>query len=510
MKKKTAYLVGIKGVAMTALAVYLKEKGYEVTGSDVEDIFPTDKVLKMHNIKVKKGFTEENVDANYNLVIVTGAHGGMTNIEAQQAKKLQIPTLMHGEYLGNLMKNKFGISIAGCHGKTTTSSLIAFLLHKSGLKPSYAIGTAEINGIGAGGHFGTGDIFVAEADEYMTCPQTDATPRFMWQDPRILVITNIEYDHPDAYTGINEVNAAYIRFVEKLSEETIVIACIDNKNVEDLLPKIKRPFITYGFSPRADFQISRFYFGENASFMRIMGALQNNVDILDAPQREVPDGTSQRAVILNNLRGDLGTSPMHKKIDLGEYMLSIPGKHNMLNALASIIVTDQLGVNRDSIKRNLSLYFGCKRRFEKIGHYGNVLLYDDYAHHPSEIVATLSATREWFKAKRIIVLFQPHTFSRTKALLIDFARAFTDADVVLICDIYPSAREQVDKSINSKTVVMEANKFKNNAYYMKDKEQVLSFLAEHAKDEDLILTMGAGDIYLWHKDLIKLLQKKFS
>lgn len=470
MKNKLAYLVGIKGVAMTALAVYLKEKGYAVTGSDIEEIFPTDKILKMHSIKIKKGFLERNIDANYNFVVVTGAHGGMTNIEAQRAKDLQIPTFMHGEYLGNLMKNKFGISIAGCHGKTTTSALIAFLLHKCGLKPSYAVGTSEINGIGAGGHFGRGEIFVAEADEYMTCPQTDTTPRFMWQDPKILVITNIEFDHPDAYKNLNDVKNAYLRFIEKLPGDAIVIACIDNKNVEELLPKIKIPVITYGFSPRADFQISRFYFCENASFMKIM----------------------------------------HKKIDLGEYMLSIPGKHNLLNALAAIIVADQVGVNRESIKRNLLLYFGCKRRFEKIEQFGNVLLYDDYAHHPSEITATLSAAREWFKTKRMIVLFQPHTFSRTKALLPDFAKAFINADLALICDIYPSAREQADESITSKMVVMEANKYKNNAYYLKDKEQMLSFLDKNAKDGDLILTMGAGSIYLWQKDLIKLLQNKFS
>lgn len=455
---------------MTSQAVYLKQNGYDVIGSDVKDIFPTDKILRENNIIVKKGFSEKNISENYDLVIITGAHGGMTNIEAQQAKKMGIPVYMHGKYLGLLMKNKFGISISGCHGKTTTAAITAFLLTKSGLSPSYAIGTAEISGLGPAGHKGRGNIFVAEADEYMTCPQTDPTPRFLWQDPKILVITNIEYDHPDAYSDINKVKDAYVAFAEKLAADAIVIVCIDNKNVVDILPKIKQSIITYGFSPRADFQIYRFYFGENSGFMRIK----------------------------------------HKNIDLGEYMLSVPGRHNMLNALAAMIVSDQVGVSRDNIRKNLILYTGCKRRFEKIGQFGGITLYDDYAHHPSEIAATLGAAREWFKTKRIIAIFQPHTFSRTKALLPDFAKAFTTADMALICDIYPSAREQFDSTINAQMLVMAANKIKRNAYYLKDKEQVISFLKENLREGDLVLTMGAGDIYLWHKDFKKILQEKFK
>lgn len=469
MKKKTAYLVGIKGVAMTSLAVYLAEKGYEVTGSDVEDIFPTDKILKENNIKIKKGFSEKNIDKDYQVMVVTGAHGGMTNVEAQKAKKLGIPTYMHGEFLGSLMEGKFGISIAGCHGKTTTSSLIAFLLQKGGFKPSYAIGTAEINGLGPAGHFGGGKIFVAEADEYMTCPNSDPTPRFMWQSPKILVLTNIEYDHPDAYANIEEVKDAYRHFIDKLESDVVIVACIDNENVSNVLSGTNKQVITYGFSPAADFCITHFYFNEGISFMQVL----------------------------------------HKNIDLGEYMLQISGKHNLANSLAGMIVAEQLGMSHENIRKFLKLFTGCKRRFEKISQIGDVSLYDDYAHHPSEISATLQGAREWFKTRRIIAIFQPHTFSRTKALLADFARVFLQADLALIVDIYPSARERSDDSINSNILVMEANKYKKNAFYLESKEKALNFLADNIIPNDLIITMGAGDIYLWHEDLKKLLQTKF-
>lgn len=470
MRKKTAYLVGVKGVAMTSLAVYLKEKGYEVCGSDVSDVFPTDKILAENKIHVKNGFSEKNIDRNYDVVVVTGAHGGMTNPEAQQAKKAGLPTYMHGEFLGREMEGKFGISVAGCHGKTTTSSLIAFLLEKSGLKPSFAIGTAYINGLGAGGHSGRGKFFIAEADEYMTCPQTDPTPRFLWQNPKILLLTNIEYDHPDAYKDLNAVKDAYLQFAAKLTSDAVVIACVDDKNVSEILPKIKAQVITYGFSPRADFQISRFHFEEGVGFMRIK----------------------------------------HKNVDIGEYMLSIPGKHNMVNALAAIIALEELGVDKITIKKNLVRYTGCKRRFEKIGQIGKVILYDDYAHHPSEIAATLAATKLWYPERRIIVIFQPHTFSRTKVLLGEFARSFQNADTALICDIYPSARETLDSTINSNMLVLAANKYKNNSVYLKNKEEVLSYLSKNLKDGDLVMTMGAGDVYLWHDDLKKLMREKFS
>lgn len=470
MRKKKAYLIGIKGIAMTALAVYLKQKGYQVTGSDVEDIFPTDEILKKQNIKIRKGFNKQNIDDNYDLVAVTGAHGGMTNPEAVEAKKRGLTTLMNGQALGNIMKESVGISVAGCHGKTTTSALIAFLLAKAGLDPSYIIGTSDINGLGPAGRYGSGNYFIAEADEYMTCPKTDPTPRFLWQNPQILVITNIEYDHPDAFSDIADVKKAFLHFLEKVPNNGLIVACVDNENVRDILSKAKREVLTYGFSPQADFHIKSYSFGEGISFGRVY----------------------------------------HQKLDLGDYMLKIPGKHNLLNALAASIVVNQLGLSWDRVKDILKLYTGCKRRFEKLGQFKSVLLYDDYAHHPTEISATISAAREWFPHRRIVTIFQPHTFSRTKALFTEFTKAFRGADLAVITDIYPSKREKFDSTVSSKQLVLEMNRYKNNAVYQKDKEAVLSFLKTNTKDNDLVITMGAGDIFTWQKDLIFLFKEKFS
>lgn len=468
MKKKTAYLIGIKGVAMTSLAIYLKQAGYNLAGSDVEDEFHTDLILKRHKIKVKKGFTAENINKKYELVAVTGAHGGMTNIEAKKAKKLSCPVFMHGQVLGKLMEGKEGISVAGCHGKTTTSSLVASLLSHAGYDPSCAIGVASINDLGEAGHFGKGRHFVVEADEYMTCPLTEKKPRFLWQNPKIAIITNIEYDHPDAFASINEVKSAFLAFAGRLKNDGVLIACIDDKNVRDILSlTANTQVLTYGFSPQADFRIESFYFGEGISFMKV------------------------------SFRG------MH----LGEFMLCIPGRHNLLNALAASIAANLVGVSWDKIKDYLKLFTGTKRRFEKVFQEKGLMLYDDYAHHPTEIVATIKGARGWFPGKKLIVIFQPHTFSRTKALLSDFSRSFQDADLAVISDIYPSAREKFDSSINSNILVSKISTHKKNAVYKPNKESVLEFLRGVLSDNDLIITMGAGDIFSWHGEIIRVIKE---
>lgn len=468
MRKKRAYFIGIKGIAMTAMAVYFQEKGYEVTGSDILEIFPTDSVLEKNHIEIKTGFKPENLSGNIDIVVVTGAHGGMTNPEAQYAKKIGIPTFMHGEMVGKIMEGKQGISVAGCHGKTTTSCIIAHLMTKLGMDPSYIIGTSEIKSIGNAGHFGKGEYFVAEADEYMTCPSTNPKPRFMWQNPNYIVITNIEYDHPDAYKDINDIISSYNKFIQKLPENGMLVACMDNQQIRNILPNIKKPYITYGFSPASDYVISRYSFEEGMSFMTVR--CQN--------------------------------------INISDFMLQIPGRHNLLNSLSAAIIVNQLGIKWERIQNHLKSYAGCKRRFEIIGKYGNILFYDDYAHHPSEIQATLKAARDWYKKRRIISVFQPHTFSRTISLLPDFARSFDNSDIAVVTDIYPSAREKFDKTISSKHLELEMNKHKNNAVYLKDKNSVITYLDKNIKDGDLIITMGAGDIYTWQKDIRTLLESK--
>lgn len=471
MKTKThqnAYLIGIKGVAMTSLAVYLKEKGFNVSGSDVSEIFSTDRILAQNKIKVLNGFTEQNISQNTDVVIVTGAHGGATNTEAIRAKYMNIPTYMHGVYLGKIMNKEFGIAVAGCHGKTTTSSILALLLKSAHLSPSYAIGTAYINGLGASGHYGGGKYFVAEADEYMTCPLTDKTPRFLNLKPNIAIITNIDFDHPDEFKDLDQVKSAFIDFSAKIKSNGLLIACIDDPGVLSIVDKFKSSrIITYGFSPEADFRIEKFYRRNSEFYMEIIKKNQIKFDLT----------------------------------------IKIPGKHNLANALSAAIVGNELGISWEKIKKYISLFRGSNRRFELIRKFKTTSLFDDYAHHPSEIKATISAIKDWYPKHKLILIFQPHTFSRTKRLFSEFITSFKNADRVYIADIFPSAREIFDPSINSLKLVMAANKINNNASYVKNIDTLLTELASSLTQKSIILTMGAGNLNNWHSSIIDYLEK---
>lgn len=468
--KKKIFLVGIKGVAMTSMAVYLKEKGYDVEGSDVEAEFATDAILSRYAITVHKGFHSGLIDSSFSMVIGTGAHGGMTNPQMQKAADLGLKVYMHGEYLGMIMEGKKGISVAGCHGKTTTSSMVALLLARGGYDPSYAIGTAEISSLGPGGHFGQGAYFVAEADEYMTCPLTCRKPRLLWQHPEMIVLTNIEYDHPDAYGSLQDVQDVYTRFIRSLPDSGpgLAILCRDDSNIQKILPLIsEKNTVTYGFSPLADYRINKVHFSSGCSFMKVE----------------------------------------HGSVEVGELMIRVPGRHNLLNALGASIAANTAGMDWGTIARMIKYYTGAKRRFEKIHERDNILLIDDYAHHPSEIRATISAARKWYPERRLLVIFQPHTYSRTKTLLHEFSGCFSEADLIILTDIFPSAREKADTTITSIMLEKAVNRVRNNSVYMKNNEEIITFLSSYIKNGDVIITMGAGDVYSLHPGLITMMNK---
>lgn len=423
-KYNRIYFVGIKGVAMASLAIWAKESGKVVAGSDVEEEFPTDEELRKAEIEVHEGFDIIHlVTFRPDLVIYTGAHGGWDNPQVQEATKRGIPSMSHGKALGMAMEGKRQISVAGSHGKTTTSAMIATILTEAGLDPSYAIGCGSIRGLGAAGHAGIGDWFVAEADEYVTDPGHDQTPRFMWQKPEILVVTNIDYDHPDAYPDLLAVQQAFIA-LQKQSKFTFI--CADDE-ASSVLNK-SRNVATFGLSEK-----------------------------------------------------------------LNELKLQIPGGHNMLNAAAASAACEKIGIPWKVVKRGLERFGGTKRRFEKLGQLRGALIYDDYAHHPKEIEVTIAAFRIKFPKKRLIVVFQPHTYSRTKALLTDFARALGMADIALITDIYASAREiQTEEGLAQHL----------GGVYAPTRNDVSGWLAKELKADDVIVFMGAGDIYQWARDII--------
>lgn len=466
-KIRKIHFVGIKGVAMTALALWAAEAGFKVTGSDTNEEFPTNALLTRAKIKVFPGFTEANVREMplAGLVIYTGAHDGRDNPEVVAATHLGIPVMAQGEALGLVMATKRQISVAGSHGKTTTTAMIATILSSAGLDPSYAIGCGEIFGLGGSGHFGSGKWFVAEADEYVTDPGHDLTPRFLWQKPEVLVVTNIDWDHPDVYASLSTVQEAFIKLLQQQTGIKLTLVNADDSASNSLLKETSSSIIAYGFSPAADLQITHLGFGQERTFFTL----------------------KQQGMVV------------------GEFTLKVAGRHNALNATAAASACRGIGLSWEQISKGLLAFAGTKRRFEKVGCKAGVVVYDDYAHHPREIEATLAAARNWYPRQKIIAVFQPHTYSRTKALLGDFAKAFTAADIAITTDIYPSARETDNLGIGGETLANEVVKYHTRAYYAPSQLKVLELLRQKVTSSSVIILMGAGNIYTWGKKVLESL-----
>ncbi len=460
VKDNHIHLVGIKGVAMTALAVWAQEQGMKVTGSDVADSFPTDAVLARYHIVPDVGF-KPSFTQKPDVVVYTGAHGGSSNPQVTAAISLGIPTYPHGKALGMIMAGSRGISVCGTHGKTTTSAMIAFVLMRAGLDPSYLVGCADIIGLDAPGHWGHGNYFVAEADEYMTDPGVNSTPRFLWQHPYALVMTNIEYDHPDAFADLRAVEDAFVAFSNNVIQTGFIIACTDNQTVKTILPRIQKRVVTYGF--------------ENADF--------------EARNLIIKDGLQHFTIV-------------HNAKELGVCTLAIPGRHTVLNATATIACLVTCGIPFAQIVVALATFTGTKRRFEYVGQKNGTLFYDDYAHHPTEIAATLAAARQQYPDKRIIAVFQPHTYSRTLSLLSEFAQAFSDASQVVIADIYPSAREKPVTGVSGKILVEAISRVHDHVVYQPKRPDVVQYIKAVMQPQNVIITMGAGNIYQWISDIV--------
>jgi UDP-N-acetylmuramate--alanine ligase len=362
------------------------------------------------------------------------------------------------------MKLKRGISVCGVGGKSTVSAMIAVILEKAGLDPAFAVGVGSIPAVGMPGKWGKGKWFIAEADEYTTSPQ-DATPKMSYQHPEIIVLPNLEFDHPDVYRDLAATQNAFLAFLNRLPQDGVLVAGIDNPHVRDLLPKVKRPIVTYGFHSQADWQLEE---------PRVVNQCQQ--------------------VMVRHGRESIGLA------------LPIPGRFNAANAVAALVVAARVGVTRQKIIDGLSQFTGTKRRFEKIAQVGSTLLYDDYAHHPLELGATLAAAKSWLPGKKILAIFQPHTYSRTKALLNDFALSFSDADTVVVTDIYASARETEDLGMSGEMLAAKIKAYHKRVEFCPDQEAVLNFLKKEKVRDTAIFTLGAGDIFLWHKAIRKVIE----
>lgn len=428
MAQGKIHFVGIKGVGMSALALLARDWGYRVTGSDVSEEFITDKLLRAADIPVYEGFSPEHLRERPDLVVVTGAHGGKTNPEACAAQELGIKVLSLAEAVGRLTAGKRVLAVAGTHGKTTTTALLAYLLERGGLHPSFLIGTGNVPNFGVNGRGTDSPYVVVEADEYVSDPQSDLTPRFLYLQPYALIVTSVEWDHPDVYPDVAAVRAAFSRLTAKLPPEGLLVLCDEIEGREELRAAARCRVVEYG------------------------------EDYL---------------------------WPIEK--------FPLPGRHNRLNATAAALVARELGVSPEAINEALATFAGAERRMERVGEAGGVLVYDDYAHHPTEIAATITALREQHPRRRLVVLFQSHTYSRTKGMLSEFALSLAEAEVVFLTDIFPSAREQ-GGDITMSDFVAAVRPHHSQVEYL-PRGELLKLLPSRLRPGDVLVFLGAGDLY---------------
>ncbi len=466
---KKIHFIGIKGVGVAPLAIIAKEAGFYVTGCDIADDFITTEPLRAAGITPFVGFDASHI-SDVDVVITTGAHGGFANPEVVAAKEKGIRVLTQGEAVGEFMKGTLfgkkyvGISITGCHGKTTTTAMIATILKVAGKDPSFIVGTGHIPSLGGSGHFGTGAYFVAEADEYATEPTVNKTPKFMWQFPTFLVLTNIEFDHPDVYENLDQTRKAYTLFTKNIQPGGALIINGDDPQSAILLNSYIGNMLTFGFQP------------ENMYVLRDVISSKNHTAF-----SVVKQGKS-----------------------LGEFIVGVPGVHNSLNALAASIVCLEIGISPEDIRKGLAAFSGTERRLEYIGKIpSGAILYDDYAHHPTEIKKTLETLKNLYVDKKIICLFQPHTYSRTKYLFDEFIYSFESADVIILGEIYASLREKVDTSVSSEKLARVLQSMGKDCVVMKTLADMIQYVREKRFNESFVLvTMGAGDIYKVGESLI--------
>ena len=439
-KIERIHFVGIGGIGMSGIAEVLLNLGFKVTGSDARKTEITERLQKLGAV-ISMGHSEDNIiDAD---VVVTSSAIRPDNPEVKKAKELFIPVIQRAEMLAELMRMKYSIAVAGAHGKTTTTSLVSTILGHAGFDPTCVIG-GRLNSLGSNAKLGDSKYLVAEADE------SDGT--FLLLYPTIAVATNIDLEHLDFYSDLNEIKSAFTAFLNKVPFYGMDIICIDNANLQSLIPQLKRRYMTYGLSKQADLR------AENVRY----------------------EGFTSKFKVV------------YKGYELGEITLALPGSHNVVNALAACGVCIELDVPFAVIRDALKEFAGIHRRLE-VKYDGDVKLIDDYGHHPTEVKATLSAVRKFAKG-RTIVAFQPHRYTRTKALMEEFVSSFNDADVLIVTEIYAASEDKIEGvsgEVLAENIRMSGHK---HVVFAPTKEEVVEKILEIAQKDDVVVTLGAGDI----------------
>ena len=454
-KIRSIHFIGIGGVGMSGIAEVLLDYGFEVTGSDLRINEYAARLIEK-GAKVATGHAAVNVASSD--VVVFSSAVSQKNPEVVEARRRGVPVIPRAEMLGELMRLKDGIAIAGSHGKTTTTSLVATVLRDAGVDPTVVIG-GKLNALGSGAASGKGDLLVAEADE------SDGS--FLHLIPAVAVVTNIDPEHLDHFGTLEAIKSAFVSFANRVPFYGVVIACLDHPNVQAILPRLDRRTVTYGFATQADYRAR---------------------DVRAA-------GLSTRFELVR--RGEA----------LGDVEVRMPGDHNVLNALATIAVADELSVPLDRARASLAGFTGVQRRFTVVGEHAGVTVIDDYGHHPAEIEVTLDAAQRAF-GRRVIVAFQPHRYTRTRDCFDALTRAFNRADVLLLTDVYPAGEAPIPGATSERLAGAIRAHGHRDVTLVPDRADLSAALLERAEPGDVVITLGAGSITLTARELLDALRAR--
>jgi len=470
---RNIYMIGIKGVGMTMLAQYLAENGFKISGSDVKEKYMTDEVLKKAGIKVIENFNPENIPKDSDLIIYSTAYNAETNEEVAEALNGKTKILTYAEALAEIFNQKYGIAVVGSHGKTTITAWLGYVLEKSGLEPNVMVG-ARVPQFKGTSLVGSSDYLVAEIDEYQN--------KLKYFNPKMVLLNNIDYDHPDFFPSQNEYRQVFVEFIKKIPDSGFLVANNDDKITKSISQvNCRGKVITYGIEEIADYIAYDIIYENGRQYFKVKFGLDEETDL------SAGNPVSQE-------REDL----------LGDFCIQLVGQHNISNALAVIVVCVELGVSLVNIRKYLEEFKGTARRLEVMGKFRGATIIDDYAHHPTEIKAVLAGVRKLYPKNNLRVIFHPHTYTRTKAMLNEFAQSFNLADEVIVLDIYGSAREE-HGGVSSEDLVKKIVEMHGNAYvqYIPTLEKCEKYLRDNIERDDIILLMGAGDVFRVGENLVK-------
>ncbi|MGE5570539.1 MAG: UDP-N-acetylmuramate--L-alanine ligase [Rhodospirillales bacterium] len=443
LKPQHLHFTGIGGIGMSGIAEILLDLGFTITGSDLKTTAITERLAEL-GAKIYEGHAAENIGAAKAVVVSSAI--SEDNPEVQEARRRQIPVIPRGELLAELMRLKYGIAVAGSHGKTSTTSMLATILSRGGQDPTVVVGGRLKSIGGSNARLGKSDFLVVESDE------SDGS--FLKLSPILAIVTNIDREHLDHYSSIEEIRAAFVEFVNKVPFYGAAVLCLDDENVQRILPEVKRRTITYGTRAQADLVVSDCEHTHLSSSFRL------------------------------RTRG----------VDLGEFRLQVPGAHNVLNAAAAAAVSLELELPVEAIREGLAAYTGVDRRFQERGTACGITVVDDYGHHPTEIRSTLAAARQC-DYRKIHVIFQPHRYSRTLHLMDEFARCFYQADSVFVLDIYAASEKPIE-GVSAEALAERIRDFGHKSVeYVGSIERAVEAALAAAKAGDLVLTLGAGNVW---------------